>query len=197
MGRRRVIYRKSETSLPLWLDDLIFNKFGASWSPFPEEAGHNLFSHESRVREYLGTYIPKSYGEAFRIADNLFQNETVRSSLSREINILDIGCGTGGDILGLLSAMDRYLTRSAAISVYACDGNSTALRYMNQAVSAFAERSHQSVSSCIMSQGEIQSRDSPYGTPGQEGALRLHPLLQDVRRALVRRSFRNSVSPCG
>ena len=131
MGRRRVIFRKSNTRLPRWLDDLIFKELGASWNPSPDDAEHNLYSREPMVKEYLGTYFPRSYGEAFCIADNLFQNEVFRSALRNEISILDIGCGTGGEILGLLCVIDKYLPSDVTISVYACDGNSTALRYMD------------------------------------------------------------------
>ena len=146
MGRRRVIFRKSDTRLPRWLDDLIFRELGASWDPSPDDAEHNLYSREPMVKEYLGTYFPRSYGEAFCIADNLFQNEIFRSALGNEISILDIGCGTGGEILGLLCVIDKYLPSDVAISVYACDGNSTALRYMAKAVGTFAVRSGRAVS---------------------------------------------------
>lgn len=53
MGRRRVIFRKSNTRLPRWLDDLIFKELGASWNPSPDDAEHNLYSREPMVKEYL------------------------------------------------------------------------------------------------------------------------------------------------
>ena len=143
MVRRHVIFRKSETRLPRWLDDLIFRRLGAIYNPFPEESEHNLYSREPRVKEYLGTYFPRSYGEAFCIAENLLQNEIFRSSLGSEISILGIGCGTGGEIVGLLSAMEKYLPGDASFNVYASDGNSTALE---KAVSEFAGRYGRKVS---------------------------------------------------
>ena len=58
-------------------------------------------------------------------------------SADKVINILDLGCGTGGDIVGLLSALCGQLP-SADINVRAFDANETALRYMSDVVQAFA-----------------------------------------------------------
>ena len=58
---------------------------------------------------------------------------------NKEINILDIGCGTGGDIVGLLMVLDHYLPKDVKFNVYAFDGNEFALKYMDRAVSALRQ----------------------------------------------------------
>lgn len=142
---------ESVTELPKWLDDYIFNDLEASYIPRCNAAEYNLEADDLKVKEYLGTYFPRSYGEIFCIAENLFQNECYLSSLNnavqlnQEINILDIGCGTGGEIVGLLEILDKYLPQTARINVYTFDGNDISIKYMNLVVKAFVGRSNRSL----------------------------------------------------
>jgi len=130
----------SETDLPEWLDSVIM-ELNASYDRKCDKARDNLTADEKKVREYLGTYFPRSYGEVYCIAGNLFQNSRYRPLLAnehiKEISILDIGCGTGGEIIGLLSVLNQTLASDVNITVWAFDGNSTSLGYMYDVVSAF------------------------------------------------------------
>lgn len=142
----RVSFRESKTELPAWLDDYIFHRLGASYDRNPEEAQYNLDSDEPKVKKYLGTYFPRSYCEAFCIFGNIFGNGCYMNSLkdelvsSNEINILDIGCGTGGEIIGLLDAIRKYLPSTARINVYAFDGNQVSISCLKNIAKAFGER---------------------------------------------------------
>lgn len=141
------IYREDEAELPEWLDDFIFNKLGAVYSPKDTRYQHTLDLTENEVKVYLGTYFPRSYSEAFCITENLFRNECFRSSLNddispdNEINILDIGCGSGGEIIGLLDSLCRHLPPSVRINVYAFDGNQLSLECMEKTADCFIMRS--------------------------------------------------------
>jgi len=127
--------RESETDLPDWLNDLIFNQLGASYSPGDTRYQYTRDLTPDEVKVYLGTYFPRSYSEAFCIAVNLFRNTRYRSFLKENlspdlvINILDIGCGSGGEIIGLLDAL-RCLYPSFRINIYAFDGNQSSLDCM-------------------------------------------------------------------
>lgn len=131
----------TETELPEWLFRIL-KGLKAAYNPKQDMARSNLYANKEEVREYLGTYLPRSYCEVFCIMDNLFQNPGYRELLTNnelrkeEINILDIGCGTGGDIVGLLNSLNKYMPW-VNINVWAFDGNDTSLEYMNDVVNAF------------------------------------------------------------
>lgn len=140
----------SRKELPDWLNQYIFGKLRAHYHCRRQDAEHNRDAGEEEVKEYMGTYFPRSYCEVCCIAENLFGNEDYKSLLTdsvssdRVINILDLGCGTGGDIVGLLSALCGQLP-SVDINVRAFDANETALRYMSDVVNAFARESGHSI----------------------------------------------------
>ena len=70
----------------------------------------------------------------FCIADNLLQNKCLKKTLEQdEISVLDYGCGTGGEILGLITAIGRHLPHTK-ISITAIDGNDGALAILKDLV---------------------------------------------------------------
>lgn len=129
-----VSFRKSKTILPHWLDKKIFNDHQAIYAPEHERYEYNLDLNEEELKVYLGTYFPRSYAEMFCIADNLLQNKCLKKTLEQdEINVLDYGCGTGGEILGLITAIGRHLPHTK-ISITAIDGNDGALAILKDLV---------------------------------------------------------------
>lgn len=131
---KKVVFRKSKTVLPLWLDKFLFEDLSAQYAPKHTRYKYNLDLNEEELKVYLGTYFPRSYAEMFCIFDNMFQNETVWQVYNnkKEINIFDFCCGTGGELIGLLSAIDKYFQDEKNINIVVCDGNELALNYLRK-----------------------------------------------------------------
>lgn len=129
-----VSFRKSKTILPHWLDKKIFNDHQAIYAPEHERYEYNLDLNEEELKVYLGTYFPRSYAEMFCIVDNLMQNKCLKETLEQdEISVLDCGCGTGGEILGFITAIGKHLPHTK-INVTAIDGNDDALSILKDLV---------------------------------------------------------------
>lgn len=129
-----VCFRKTKTILPHWLDKKIFNDYQAIYAPNHDRYEYNLDLNEIELKVYLGTYFPRSYAEMFCIVDNLMQNECLKETMEQdEISVLDCGCGTGGEVLGLITAIGRHLPH-AKINITAIDGNDGALAILKNLV---------------------------------------------------------------
>lgn len=116
--------------LPAWLDHIIFNELGAVYNPDHFKFSYNLDHTKDDILVYLGTYFPRSYAEAYIIMCDLLANETVRSVYAAKstISILDLGCGTGGEIFGALCALACALGKDNVFKLVAVDGNQNATR---------------------------------------------------------------------
>ena len=123
-------------NLPEWLRSLIYDEMGGSYEPDRNAFQNNLYSDEEKNRKYLGTYFPRSFTESYCIFYNLFDNpaylETVKDRDS--FSILSFGCGTGGDLMGLLEAIAEKLPWIKNIEVTAYDGNFNAIAMMKKIV---------------------------------------------------------------
>lgn len=121
--------RRSSTQLPPWLDSFIFNQLGALYDPRYRRFEFNDDLNEEEVKIYLGTYFPRSYAESFLIFDNILSNEKYRLLVSArsELTIFSIGSGTGGDIIGLLASIDKYIPQNIPVSILSLDVNTYAL----------------------------------------------------------------------
>lgn len=119
-------------NLPPWLYDYIFNYLGAEEKPNPKEFCKNLHSNDEKNKIYLGTYFPRSFAESFCIHDNLFSYKPYKLSVQNKskLSILSIGCGTGGDVLGVLCAIGKNLDNITEVEVVLYDGNSIAIDYL-------------------------------------------------------------------
>lgn len=138
---------KTHTRLPSWLDDYIFKTLHGIYAPDHERFDYNLDLTKLELQKYLGTYFPRSYSEAFCIFDNLFLNANFNSLYKdqRSINIAAIGCGTGGDLLGLLTVLDKYSDLEREINIFAVDGNQEALKILNKIVYRYKQVTRKSV----------------------------------------------------
>ena len=83
--------------LPVFLDNYIFKKLKAKYAPDHTKFNKNLKHDEVDVQTYLGTYFPRSFAETYSIFNNILLNDIVKKTTrkNKEINILDIGSGTG------------------------------------------------------------------------------------------------------
>ena len=138
---------KTTTRLSSWLDNYIYGDLNSEYAPDYQRFEYNLdLSHEDN-QKYLGTYFPRSYAETFCIFDNLFNNEIIKSKYSKlaELNILSVGCGTGGDIIGLLTAINKHFSSIKKMNVFAIDGNEDALNITSNIVSHFNDQLHKEV----------------------------------------------------
>ena len=137
----KVAFRKSKTILPHWLDKKIFNEHNAIYAPEHERYEYNLDLNDKELKVYLGTYFPRSYAEMFCIVDNLMQKQSFAEIIQSEdpINVLDCGCGTGGEILGLITAFAKHLSQ-VNINVTAIDGNEGALAILKELIESNPSR---------------------------------------------------------
>ncbi len=138
---------KVKTRLSAWLDNFIFGSLNAEYAPDFQRFEYNLnLSHEDNLK-YLGTYFPRSYAETFCIFDNVFTNDLIKSkyALKTEVSILSVGCGTGGDIMGLLTIINKHFASIKRISVVAVDGNEDALKILSQIIEQANQQFHKEV----------------------------------------------------
>lgn len=120
-------------NMPGWLHKYIFEDLGAEEKPDPKEFCRNLHSDDAKNKIYLGTYFPRSFAESYCIYENLFRYEPYAEIIrdKESLSILSVGCGTGGDILGLLCAINEYCPSIIQLDVVAFDGNHIAIDYLN------------------------------------------------------------------
>lgn len=129
-------FHKSKTIIPHWLDLALFNHLSAVYSPEYKKFEYNLNIDSEDVKVYLGTYFPRSYAEAFCIFDDLFKSRQYMEELKRVpvINILDYGCGTGGELIGLVVALSKHISTSKTINIFAFDGNNNAINALKNLI---------------------------------------------------------------
>ena len=117
----------TSVKLPQWLDNLIFEKLGAKYCRSNSDMTV-IDWDKNDVLNYLGTYFPRSYAESYCIFCHLFQTQTNLFSQKEDLSIFDFGCGTGGEIIGLLDAITNDIPTIKRVNVKAFDGNRHALR---------------------------------------------------------------------
>lgn len=118
---------QNSVTLPQWLDYLIFEKLGAKYCRSNSDMTV-IDWDKNDVLNYLGTYFPRSYAESYCILSRLFQTQPDLFSQKKDLSVFDFGCGTGGEIIGLLDAITNYNPNIKSVNVKAFDGNRHALR---------------------------------------------------------------------
>jgi len=127
---------EASMTLPEWLDDYIFNKLGAKYCQ--SNTDMTVIDWDKRdVLNYLGTYFPRSYTEAYCIFNEYFKNHTSEFSSKEELSIFDFGCGTGGEIIGLLTVLNERFPNLKKVKIVALDGNRHALQQYEKVLSEF------------------------------------------------------------
>lgn len=127
-------------SLPSWLDDHIFDVLGAKYCRSNTDMTV-IDWDKSDVLNYLGTYFPRSYVESYCIFKQHFENFEMDRTSKEEISIFDFGCGTGGEIIGLISAITERFANVKTINIVALDGNKHSLRLYEDVLERFRSQS--------------------------------------------------------
>lgn len=113
-----------------WIYEYIYKVMKAKYGPFPREVQYNLENDHWTNLRYLGTYFPRSYLELSWILSSLCTNEFILGKLnsSNDLNILSVGTGTGGEIIGtILFLTDDLDNGPNHIHITTVEGNLDAL----------------------------------------------------------------------
>lgn len=123
-------------NLPEWLHSFIYETLGGYYQPDRIAARDNLNSGEKENQRYLGTYFPRSYTESYCIFSNLFENAEYQNMMKDRdtLRLLSFGCGTGGDLLGLMGAIAEKLPWIRILDIVAYDGNFNAVDMLKKIV---------------------------------------------------------------
>lgn len=156
----RIEILKNTSILPTWLQQRIFEKHNAQYSPDHQRYDKNLNLSDEELKVYLGTYFPRSYGECFCVFDNIFESKQYSNIASKEeINILDIGCGTGGNLMGLLVAINKYSIATKKVNIVAIDGHTNALNILSDLLFEFSNKATFSINLTTETQSIVSVKD--------------------------------------
>lgn len=122
---------KNQVVLPKWLDDYIFNTLSAKFCKQCKDLVV-LNWDANDILCYLGTYFPRSYAESYCIFSQYLLNNKNELSNNEEVSIFDFGCGTAGELIGLLIALNERRSNIKQVHIQALDGNHHALRNLEQ-----------------------------------------------------------------
>ena len=135
-------------SFPIWLDEFIYGQLGAKYAPDFNRYTYNVDLNPEELKIYLGTYFPRSFVECRYLFLLLFQRTNYADIMRHKqtLNILDFGCGSGGNLMGFLEFADCYLPDLQHVNIIAIDANHGALRLCEKVVAEFQKRSRLSIS---------------------------------------------------
>lgn len=140
---------KTAVELPQWLDNLIFEQLGAKYCRSNSDMTV-IDWNKSNVLNYLGTYFPRSYAESYCIFSEFFQSQPETFVDKEVLTVFDFGCGTGGEIIGLLNAISENLRNVKRVNLVAMDGNYHALRLFESILIEYSNRMNLKVKSRIV-----------------------------------------------
>ena len=138
--QQNITTMQDKVTLPQWLDDLIFEQLGAKYCRSNSDMTV-IDWDKNDVLNYLGTYFPRSYAESYCIFSEFFKRNPDQFANKSELSIFDFGCGTGGEIIGLMSAISECLPQINTIHIVAMDGNLHSLRLFENIISEYGSRS--------------------------------------------------------
>lgn len=94
---------------------------------------------DDELRNYLGTYFPRSFAESYLIYSDLFSVGGYAAQFDGRdtFSVLDAGCGTGGELFGLAVALMRHLPGIRRMDIRACDACDASLAILRKLTDDF------------------------------------------------------------
>ena len=133
----------TSVQLPQWLDNLIFEQLGAKYCR--TNADMTVIDWDKNdVLNYLGTYFPRSYAESYCNFTEFQRNWPNRFADKTELSVFDFGCGTGGEIIGFIDALN-CMPKLRTIHIHALDGNYHALRLLERIVHVYSDKTNYNI----------------------------------------------------
>ncbi len=128
--------------LPEYLDNYIYNELGGEYQRVSRDdttADVNLYNDKNANKRYIGTYFPRSLVECFTIFNELYANQIIKQTIDskEQLRILDVGTGTGGNIVGLMYFLKKIKFPSQNVVFYTIEGNNIAIEYQIKFVNKF------------------------------------------------------------
>lgn len=120
-------------TLPKWLDNYIFNTIKSTYQPQNRDM-LVVDWNRKQILNYLGTYFPRTYAESYSIYSKYIQSGGSYLLDKSSLSVFDFGCGTGGEIIGLLVTLNENENQIEHISITALDGNNHALHLLENLI---------------------------------------------------------------
>lgn len=121
----------TDVELPQWLDEYIFRNIGAKYCRKFTDMTVIDWDHND-ILAYLGTYSPRSYAESYCIFKEFIKKHPHKWNDTEQLDTFDFGCGTGGEIIGMATAVNEFKPNVQTIRVKALDGNRYALHMLEK-----------------------------------------------------------------
>jgi len=124
--------------LPKYLDDYIFQELKGYFQS-GRNVDVNLNNDDLANRKYIGTYFPRSLVESFFILADLNEHKEIKKIFEskNELNILDVGAGTGGSFLGVAHFLKKIGITTIPVNFYTIEGNANAIEYQKKFIAKF------------------------------------------------------------
>ena len=126
-------------TLPYWLDHFIYDDLNGVYCKSNKDMVVIDWGKDD-VLKYLGTYFPRSYTEAYCIVSQYLDVANPFSEKT-EVSLFDFGCGTGGEIIGTITAIIEKNLNLQHINILALDGNYFALRTFEKILVKYCTKS--------------------------------------------------------
>lgn len=125
--------------LPEWLDNLIYNRMGATYCC--SNADLTVIDwNQAEILKYLGTYFPRSFAESYCIFNDFIKKEPLLWEVKDILSVFDFGCGTGGEIVGLILSLALNCPNLKVLKIKGLDGNYNALRMLDSVIEETSSR---------------------------------------------------------
>ena len=138
---------------------VFIDTFDVTFERKKDQARLTVNADDKILRNYLGTYFPRSYGQVRSVYHEIFSNSRVAAKLNlgKKINVFSFGIGTGGDVVGLIYAISEAIPNVSEINVLGIDANQQALSYADKILRKTQELTNLKIN-CAFSSIEVSKK---------------------------------------